>query len=755
MRIRSFGAACLVALVALVLVRPSEGRAQGTPPGTAPGTPQGAAKGSGPGTVSGAAEVGGRAFVNPLTDQQLGKFDEYRDLRTGGVLQQLLLGYTPRDSFSVYRLVARDLLQRDQSMWLQAMRPGTFDFNARWDRIPHTFSTDGRSLGTTTAPGVYTLPVPRPDSNAWRAAPYLAPIRTQWDPVKLSLGITPSESWDFKAEYTRIGKLGNRPMGMAFGGSSNPSREILEPIDQTVQDVRVSQGYAAKNRRFQVSASWDVSHFQNAFSSVQSDNPQQAANTAAAGAAVGRTALSPSNSANTGIFTGSLNLPAHTRVVATVSHSWMKQDAPFIANTTNTLLASVTVPRSSLGGDVQTSMMNASLTSRPTQDLSLSARLRSFDYKNNTPPLAMPQLVINDRSLAAGDTSGANPFTKTNADLSANYRLPHSFSLGAGYAQEKWTRDPDRRNVTHTSESTPRVSLDFRGIDWLMLRSSYSKGSRRSDDYHQNNTTENPDFRRFDQADRDRERVSLLLVATPMEQSAPLNQMSFTLDWTIGHDGYPNSPFGVQSDNSAMTSAAVDWAPSARFSVGAGFVREDFANLLHQRYRSGTQLANPTFDWVDRNTDRINTAFASFTANLIEDKLDVGGNFSLSDAMFHVYTVNPLPPSGTGATASNLLQATAADWPKVTQRSLPLTAFVRYLYNPDWAMTLRYQVETYNQNDFRTQNPSYVAPGVLSPQIGNYYFEGNSYQNYYAGWVTLVITWKPGALPFARGRSTL
>ena len=38
MRIRSFGAACLVALVALVLVRPSEGRAQGTPPGTAPGT---------------------------------------------------------------------------------------------------------------------------------------------------------------------------------------------------------------------------------------------------------------------------------------------------------------------------------------------------------------------------------------------------------------------------------------------------------------------------------------------------------------------------------------------------------------------------------------------------------------------------------------------------------------------------------------------------------------------------------------------
>ena len=119
--------------------------------------------------------------------------------------------------------------------------------------------------------------------------------------------------------------------------------------------------------------------------------------------------------------------------------------------------------------------------------------------------------------------------------------------------------------------------------------------------------------------------------------------------------------------------------------------------------------------------------------------------------MFHVYTVNPLPPSGTGATASGLLQATAADYSRKvgTGDRSPLSAFVRYLYNPDWAMTLRYQVETYNQNDFRTQNPSYVAPGVLSPQIGNYYFEGNSYQNYHR---VSQLMLEAGALPFARGK---
>jgi hypothetical protein len=139
----------------------------------------------------------------------------------------------------------------------------------------------------------------------------------------------------------------------------------------------------------------------------------------------------------------------------------------------------------------------------------------------------------------------------------------------------------------------------------------------------------------------------------------------------------------------------------------------------------------------------------------VKGKLDVGGNFSRSDASFHVFTFNPLPPGGTGTTASQITGATAGDWPVVTQRTQPMALFVRWLYNPDWALTLRYQVETYDQNDFRTQNPSYVGAGPLSPQIGNFYFLGNYYQNLNVGWVTFLISWKPGAMPFARGRSTL
>lgn len=703
------------------------------------------------GTLAGGIEGGGRAFVKDITAQQRGKLEDYKDVRPAAI-EQLLVKFTPADSFAVYQFTARQLLARDQSMWLRLSHPAKFDVDLRWDRIPHTYSTDGRALDVQSGAGIYVLPSPRPDSIAWRASPYFAPIRNQWDPLKFSFALTPNDAWTTKAEYTRVAKSGDRPMGMAFGGPSNPSQEILEPIRQTTHDLRLSQAYADRANRFEVSGSWDLSIFRNALPSVQADNPQQVANTAATGAGAGRTALTPDNSANTGVITGALHLPGRTRVLATLTHSWMRQDAPFIPNTTNTLLAPVAVPRASLGADVQTAMYNVSLSSHPARNLTLSARARSFDYRNNTAEFAMPNLVIDDRSLAAGDTTAARPFTKANSEVGATYRLPLALSLSAAYAWEKWTRDPDERNVAHTVEKTPRVSLDYDGQQWFMLRGSYSKGSRRGDGYAQTDDEENPDNRRFDEADRDRERINVLATI------APLEPVSVTLNWGTGHDAYPNSPFGTQSDNSSLLSGGFDWAPFDRLAFGAGVTREDFNNVIHERYRTGstpTLNANPTFDWIDHNTDRITTTFATVNAKLVRNLLDAGGSFSLSDARFHVFTYNPLTPTAAGATATQMAQATAADWPVVTQRMQPMTFFLRYAYRPEWALTLRYQFEGYSQNDFRTRNPSYVGTGALAPQIGNFYFLGNYYQNTNPGWITLVVTWNPAMLPFAHGRSTL
>lgn len=739
------GAAVFLAAGALALARPATLQSQ-TKDSTKVAVKD---TSKGGGTISAAAEIGGQTFDNVFTvrprEQQLGKLDEYRDIKSGLVIPQALLNYTPKDSVGTFQLLGRNLLQLDQSFWARASMPGSYDAQIRYDGIVHTYSTDARSLGTFGNGNLYALPTPRPDSNAWRAAPYLAPVRSIWDPLKMSLALTPAPSWDFKAEYTHVSKVGDRPMGMAFGGPGNNSRESLEPIGQTTQDARMTQSYSQP--KFQAVASYDWSMFQNAYNSVSSNNPQQIVDTKASGAAIGRTSLAPNNSAQSATLVVAGNLPLRTRIIASGAFSWWRQDAPFIPMTTNTVYAAdpnLTAPRNSLDGQATTSMLNVSVTSHPLRNLSVSARARSYDYRNQTPVFVLDSGVLNDRSLIGSDTSQGLPFSRRNYDLSASYRVLPTVAVNAGMAWETWSRDSTERQVSTTNERTPRASIDFTGLDWVTLRASYSNGERRGNEYTPP-PGDNPAFRRFDEADRNRERSSLGAEFNPVEQ------LTLSLTWEVGHDGYPNSQYGVQSDKSTMGAGSVTWTPNDRFSFDVGYSREDYNDLLSQLYRTGSTAAtlnNPSWRWNSNVTDHINTTYAGFTAALDPGKWDSGGNISMSDATFVEAAYNPAKP--TGGTAAQNLSATAISFPSVTQRLHPTSLFLRYHYSADWAMTVRYTVESFTMSDFRTQ--------TLTPAIGttgNTIVLNNYYQNYNVGWWTFTLSWHPSLMKYGSGRSAL
>lgn len=747
----SCGAALLLAAGAMALARPAALQAQAmkeTTKETTKDTTKDTTQAHG--TVNAAADVGGQTFDPIFTvrprEGQLGKLDEYRDVKSGLVIPQALLMFTPKDSVGTFMILGRNLLQRDQNLWARASMPGLYDAQVRYDGIVHTYSTDARSLGNFGNGTLYALPAPRPDSNAWRAAPTLAPVRSQWDPLKVSLALTPTPAWDTKLEYTHVAKAGARPIGMAFGGSSNNTRESLEPIDQTTQDVRVTQSYAQP--RFQAVASYDWSMFQNAYNSLSSNNPQQVADTKTTGALVGRTSLAPDNSAQTASVVLAGTLPLRTRIIASGSVSWWRQNEPFIPMTTNSFYTAdpnLAPPRNSLDGQVTTTMLSASVNSHPLKNLTVSARLRSYDYRNQTATYVLDSAVLNDRSLLGSDTAIGMPFSRHNYDVGVNYRLLRTLSVGAGVAWETWTRDSSLRNVTTTNERTPRASIDFTGLDWVTLRASYSNGMRRDDGYHVTLAGENPAFRRFDEADRNRERTALEAEFMPVEQ------VSFSLTWEVGHDGYPDSQYGVQSDKSTMGAGSLEWTPSDRFSFDVGYSREDYNDLLYQLYRTGSAAAtlnNPTWAWTSNVTDHINTSYAGFTAVLEPGKWDAGGTMSMSDATFVEAAYNPVTP--TGGTAAQNTSATATSFPPVTQQLHPMSLFLRYRYNADWALTARYTVESYTQNDFRTQ--------TLTPAIGttgNHINLSSYYQNYNVGWWTMTVTWHPSLLRHGVGRSTL
>ena len=116
------------------------------------------------GTLTGAVDIGGRAFTSSLTDQQKGKFEEYKDLPAGFALDQALLKYIPADSFGTYQISGRKLFDKDQSAWLWANHPGLFDFQVRYDNILHTSHAFGvkkvvSCLSTCIFPDKTTYPI--------------------------------------------------------------------------------------------------------------------------------------------------------------------------------------------------------------------------------------------------------------------------------------------------------------------------------------------------------------------------------------------------------------------------------------------------------------------------------------------------------------------------------------------------------------------------------------------------------------------
>ncbi|MGZ3333244.1 MAG: MtrB/PioB family outer membrane beta-barrel protein [Gemmatimonadaceae bacterium] len=690
----------------------------------------------GPNTVILGGELGYRAFIDEPNRLDLAKFVEYKAVPTGPVLLHLLVGFTGSDSVTVFQLKGTNFGQRDQSVRLRGNSPGVFDVQIRWDRIPHTFSTNARSFGTRPAPNIFVLPNPRPDTATWNpSAPYLPPVRTLWNAVKAAAAFTPSTHWDLRTEYTGIEKSGSRPMGMAMGGPGNNFREILEPIDQTMQDLKFTEGYS--NQRFQLIGSYDYSAFLNGFRSVTSDNPLLSTDLATTGSSRGRTALAPSNQAHTGVVNAALSLPYRTRLNASGSYSLWIQNQPFIPATINSaIVADLSQIPQSLGGHSGTSSLYVSGVSRPITPLTLTARFRTFSFRDNVDVQSMPVLIINDRSVAAAEDRDNLPFTRRNADAAGTWRLetvlPLTFS--AGYGWENWKRS-EARNVADLREGSPHLSLDVGVFDWMSLRSSYTTGRRRiHGEYIQNTTDDQPLHRRFDQADRDRERTNLLATVTPFDQ------LTMSGSWTIGHDEYPHSAYGLQSDRNNMEEGDISWALTDRFSVDGSLTNERFLTRLRSQYRAGTQLNNPTYDWVANNHDEIRTVSAGFRAAFVPDRFEAGGRVDASRAKFRMATFNPLTP--TGGTATQNFNATASDLPEVTQKFQPMMLFATYFVTPEWGTTFRYQTERWAQNDFRTLG--------LQPSTGGAIFLGNNLNDYNVRYITISVSYRPRLRRVAR-----
>jgi MtrB/PioB family decaheme-associated outer membrane protein len=724
--------------------------------------------------LEGWGEAGLRFLPQSPSGTQAAKFEEYRDINEGLYLSGAFLRFfTPDEKYS-FEFGGKDWGLKTQEYHLLGEQLGKWQAGFDWDQMRHIYSTTARTLEAEVRDGVWQLPSQRPPLPSWNDAGFgIDPVGVQWDTAHVFFKISLNPNLDVQADYTRIHKAGDRPIGMAFGSPGSIFLQILQPIDQTIHDFRAQGEWVTE--QWQLQFRYTMSIFVEDDQFLRADNPCTP-NPIPAGVcpAVGTTAsfgtmsLPPSNQAHTFSLAGGINLPLRTRVSGNFSYSRRFQNEDFLQQTySNSLPASIpslTQPQKSLGGDVQIAMFNVNVTSRPLpMPVTFTAKYRFFDFMDFSKQPNFEGFLLNDQNAVTPSGPGPEPFRSVresyihqNAELSGRWKISEPAALTLGTLWDQWQRS-DVREVPTSNEFFAKAALDWTPNDWLLMRATYLPSFRRIDFYHtnaqrvvENNApssetgTGNPPIqsyllRKYDESDRDTQRAELMTQLTPYESLVFTPTLSYEWNNYLDPGFTAGNLLGLQVQTAWSAGMDVTWSPSDRLKVSGGY--EYGSNFQKMRARTRLLAApapgdTPAADWISDMRDTSNTFRASMTANLIPAKLDLNISGNYEYAVGTVETRNPNVATANNISPSVNANALAQRFPAYTDSLLRLEGALLYHFTKNLTGKLYYVYEQFKQQNWQTDTLNPFVPGVASIYLGN------NLQNYTAQIVGATLRYK-------------
>ncbi len=674
---------------------------------------------------SGEIEFGTRQLFGDLASS---KFLEYRSIPEGPFLNRLALDLDWSEEPYYLSLRANDALEGDQSVQAGAGRYGRFAFTFRFDKTPHLFSKTARSIYTEATPGVFALPVTLlnrlltevqndlrtilttdTDPGTGGVQPDLAALNALVEglarPVAVDLvrekgtatvRYTPSPGWDVEVQYSLENQRGARPFGATFAFSPT---EQAEPIDYKTHDIRASVERSGKNWTVQVGYRGSI--FRNDADVLVFDNPFRATD-APGNPSRGRIALYPDNTAHQGTLSGAVNLPLRTRWTASAAYGVFSQDDPFQPFTINDSVANVPpLPAASADARIETLLFNSTLTTRPVPDLAFTVRYRVYDRNNDTPSLLFPGYVRTDQlvPVLAVDTLVQRrnlplAYTRQDAGVEASWRIVGPLAARVGYEWEGWERE--HRETRSTDENTVRGAVDVSHRGWLFLRVAYRRSDRNGHDYDPHRVAEETfpagepglgqleSLRKFDQADRQRDRAELIARLSPGEK------VSVSASYSLTDDAYDDSEYGLLESRGRSPAVELSYSFVPRLTLFAEYAQEDNRWNMRSRQRSPTN-DKPDNDWLSDIRDRVNTYSVGLSGEPFPERVQLDLTFTLSDGSGRTRTSTPGTPD---------LVTTAEDYPQIVSDLKVLNATVWYHFGRRVAARLDYRFEEYDQADF-------------------------------------------------------
>jgi MtrB/PioB family decaheme-associated outer membrane protein len=667
--------------------------------------------------VHGLVEVGGQTLSGNLQSPTL---QEYRDLDGKPTIPALRIYAEDPLRAKFLEFGGRDMTRTDGSFFLRGGQYNAYRFDFDYDRLPHLIGLNRSMIYTDAGMGDLRLTSDQCGNvAAFNATPGTTPAQRgaiqgsvncllrptplghQTDTARIGFRATPFPDVEMKATYSRMSKVGTRPFGGVLGTPGSSVTEFAAPRDERIHDM--STGIELARDWYQVAFNYNLSLFENSVNHVQWENVCGTGAACGNPSGFGRIAMLPDNVAHMFSGSGGMSLPWwQTRLSGVLSYSLWRQDKAFVPHSTiagsgNTTDAGATSPNASM--DVL--LTNINLTSRPLQNVTLLARYRYYHVDNNTPAHSFTNVLRpGDLNPNAGRiTNLPISFRKQNMGTDVVWRILPKLTAKAGYEWEHWGRS--FREVAQLDEHTGKASLEYRPKPWMTTRTTYSHGVRTigADGYVPmgGNAIALPQFRKFDQADRTRDKGEFFVQLTPVE--------TVTVSGTFfaQQDNFFNTTYGLKDSRSYGYTWDIAWTPVERLTLFSGYAHDDYQSFQQNcNIGFGQTICNPASTYFARPRDLLDTVHGGFSLIAIPDRLDFNVDYR--------YTFGR-SKYGMAGTPGGPIAAQPAEMPPITNVFHVIQASTRYRMTPQWTVKLLYMYERYTQSDFTVDN---VTPSLAN-----------------------------------------
>lgn len=479
-----------------------------------------------------------------------------------------------------FKLDASNLGLDSREIRAEILRQGNMGLFFEYSRLsrqdPFTYLTGVQGIGTTV------LRVPTPTATSLNEV-HLGTVR---DRVGAGFLKHFGGGYDFRVNFSNETKNGTRLWGR--GGAPEFG---VEPIDSVTRQLEAIASYTGQ--AFQLQGGYYGSWYANENKIVDT------ANISPAGALTNPFFLSLplDNQAHQLFANGGYNFTPSTRGTFKVAYTRATQNEDIPVGAGVAVFAAA--PRN-LDGRLDNTLLQVGLTSRATSNFSWLANVRYYESDEKT---LQYRIVQPAGGCFTGTCTDNTPLTfeTLTGKLEGTYRFGQGFSLMAGVEASKQDRNVPFGNWSNSGlvdaqryvpfraeleETTYRLQLRRALSETLNGMIGYAHSKRDGSEFTQTNEAESDEINPIHIADRDRDRVRLMVDWTP---TAPLT-LTFNAEYAKDEYGHTDArPYGLREGEASLFSLDVAYRIAEQWQVTAWYARDNTKAEQHaQRAATGT-----------------------------------------------------------------------------------------------------------------------------------------------------------------------